>query len=281
MLRILKTIAFVCVLSIALNYSTKNVAQTEDVNPPPPLPFTALTLTLGVSKASFLHLEPLQISLKLTNDNNRPALGYNRIGFVATPLRLFITRVGTKEAKSIPRLNPVQAYIAYTNSIMLPHQVTETKDVLAVDLSTNFPGVGDYDIRMHMYDQDRKVSIESNLVTVSIREPSATNRAAYNLIMNSGMQDYLFSGAGFSQTKDTLAALASLPMGNPYARFATFSLGKNLFNNKRYAEAFPYMARLENFDDFAHSDAVRKYLIEIRQKLTAQTATPNPEPRKP
>jgi len=173
-------------------------------------------------------------------------------------------------------LEPLLKLVQYTNVAMEPGRSIESKGLLTLELARNLPEPGSYEIRAKLASSDYKEFIESNIVTINVQEPGLVDRAAYNLITNSSAQDYLFSGAEFDQVKNTLETLNTLYPNSVYAKHASFVLGENYFYSKNYPKALINLVRLENDNDFAYAEKVRKYLAEIRRINANQTGTEKP-----
>lgn len=266
------TVPFVAIFFIFICVGgTTNVAQFPSVNPPPPLPFSSLTLEIGAPSPNVLALEPVPITLKLTNNNSRDAVGYRALGFTKSPVQLIVRKPGSDSRQLLDMLDPVVKFVKYTHAVMPANESLDSKDLLTLGLTRYFPSFGDYEVQARLYSDNWVEFIESNVVKITVQEPTGVNRASYNLIRESSLEEYLFSGVEFPRAKDTLERLTFLNPSGPYARNARFILGQTYFHRKDYVKALFNLAPLENNRDFAYADKVQKYLAEIRRINTTQT----------
>jgi len=226
--------------------------------------FTDLTFEIAVAAETLVPLQPVPLVLKQSNRTNEPVLGYDSVTF-SSPIYFYVKKAGTNNWKQLEQLTALLKLVGHRNSEVLPGSNYESRQWLTLDLATYFPIPGAYELRARLYNEDGSQFIESNVVSIAIREPAGPDRAAYNFIRNSTFQDYLFSGAEFSKVKNTLERLTTLYPNSPYARNASFVLGENYFYGRNYPQALVNLLRLENDNDFIHAEKVRRYLAEIRR----------------
>lgn len=240
-----------------------------------------MTLEINLPINSVLALQPIPVKLKLTNRNERTALGYRTIGFGKSPVYLNVRKVGTERSVPITMLEPLLKLTQYTNVPVEPQATVESKDLLSLGLARNFPDPGNYEIHATLSNSDYTEHIESNKVSLTIQEPTGNNRLAYNLITTRSFEEFLFSGAEFSKVMNTLEELTVLYPNSPYARDASFVLGENYFYQRNYSQALVHLLRLESATDFMYSDRVRNYLTEIRRVAASPTGLEKSEIKKP
>ncbi len=275
------SVLFVSIVS--LGGGPRNVAQEQEQvgSADQILPFSSLKFEIVAPSEALISLQPIPVILKLTNNNSRRAFGYKTIGIERSPVFMSVRKTGTDLKVPITMLDPLLKLIKYTNVPLEPQESVESKDLLTLGLARYFPEPGSYEIQASLASSDYSDVIESNIVTITIGEPTGTNRAAYNFIKNSSFQEYLFSGAEFNEVRKTLESVKTLYPTSSYARNASFVLGENYFYGRNYPQALINLARLENDNDFAHAAKVKKYLSEIRAIIPNQTGTEKREPGRP
>lgn len=263
--RILKILIVTFVLfSVAYSQQIKTDYKKK-LEPSKILPFTELTLELEVPTRALLQLQPISVVLKQRNRTNRPISGYDSIGFRGLPIYFYVEKADTLVRSQITKLDLLSGLTGIIHSEVQPGADIEAKEWIALNLSKHFSEPGIYKIQAVLANATRDQYIESNTITIEIREPTGTDRLAYNLIKNSSFQDYLYSGAEFDRTKITLEGLNALYPNSPYARSASFVLGETYFHDRQFARALTNLLRLENDKGFIFAEKVRKYLTEIRR----------------
>lgn len=238
-------------------------------------PFTDMTLEIAVPERTVLSLQPIPIVIKQSNKTNQPVMGYKGIKFGFTPFRLYARKIGSNEKVAIGRQSALAHYAVFTNVKLTPGESYETKGWITIGLHKYFPEPGTYELQAGLTSDDGSQYIESNKLTVEIKMPTGADRNAYNLIKNSSLEDFLFSGMKFDKAKDILETLTVMHANTPYAKSASFLLGETHFNQKQYQQALKNLIRLENDRDFIFADKVKNYLEEIRELLQQQNAVEN------
>lgn len=226
-------------------------------------PFSDLTLEISVPHATLWSLQPIPINIVESNRTNQPILGYSAITLEGSPLSIYLRKVGSSQRVSI-QTSTALIYKVSTNVTIASGKVVESKEWLAVGLGKYFPEPGTYELQAVLASADRTQFLESNIVTIEIREPTGSARAAFNLIRSSGHKDYLFSGFNFESTRSLLEALKTQYLNTPYGQGATFVLGEAHFENREYSTALANLVLLENSRDFIFAEKVRNYLAKIR-----------------
>lgn len=276
----LRTSILLILFALFLPNMSRNVAQTQ-VNPPPPLEFSALTLEIILPSQSVSSLQPIPIIVKLTNTNGRPAVGYNVLGFGKSPLSIYIKKIGTNVRIPLKMLEPMHKLVQYTNVIMAPRESINAKELITLGLARYFPEPGSYEVQATLTNSTWQQSIESNVISIDVQEPIGVDRSAYNLIRASPFKESIFSGSEFGETRSTLETITLLYPNSVYARHASFVLGENYFYGRNYPQALINLVRLENDNDFVYVGKVRKYLAEIRRLNATRPGFEKPELKLP
>lgn len=228
-------------------------------------PFTDLTLEISAPEKTVLSLQPIPIVIKQSNKTNQSVMGYKEIRFGFTPFRLFAKKIGSNEKVAIGRQSALAHYAVFTNVKLAPGESYETKGLITIGLHKYFPEPGTYELQAGLTSDDGSQYIESNKLTVEIKTPTGADRNAYNLIKNSSLEDFLFSGHKFDKAKGILEILTVTHVNTPYAKSSSFLLGETHFNQKQYQQALKNLIKLEKDKDFIFADKVKNYLEEIRE----------------
>jgi hypothetical protein len=233
-------------------------------------PFTDLTLEISIPDQTVLSLQPIPIVIKQSNRTNQPAMGHKSIKFGLSPIRLYAKKNGTNTRVSIGNQSSISSYVFFTNVQIAPGESSETRGLITIGLNRYFPEPGIYEIQAALGDAERTQYIESNKVNVEIRMPTGSNLAAYNLIKNSALQDFIFSGVNNGRAEDILKTIVTTHSNTPYAKNSAFLLGETYFDLRQYPQALTYLTRLENDNSFIFAEKIRNYLAEIRRLLQIQ-----------
>jgi hypothetical protein len=228
-------------------------------------PFTDLSFEINIPTQDHLRLQPIPLILKLSNRTNRSVLGYSSIGFGGYPLYLYVQKIGSENKVLIQPLTTISGSSGVINSEVPAGVSYEAKELITIGLNKYFPERGTYELQAVLFNADRTQSIESNVSTIEIQEPSGINRNVYNLIKDSSFQDYLFSGVEFKKVKNTLELITTRFPNSSYAKNSCYLLGEIYFYDKQYPKALNNLLRLENDSDFIFADKVKSYLAEIRR----------------
>ncbi len=251
---------------VAVSAQTKPIEQSNlEIRP-----FTDLTLEIALPEQTLLSLQPIPIVIKQSNKTNQPAMGYGKISFGLTPIRLYAKKNGSNEKVFLGNQSPISTLAFFTNVQIAPGKGSETKGLITIGLNKYFPEPGIYEIQAALRNDDGTQSIESNKVTIEIQKPTGLNLAAYNLIKNSSLQDFMFSGIKFNRAKDILETLNLIHPNTPYAKNSSFLLGETHFELRQYPQALTNLIRLENDSNFIFAEKVKNYLTEIRRLLQTQ-----------
>lgn len=270
---------FLILCAMFVNSGTGNIAQSPGVAPTVPRPFSTLNFKIVEPRESVLSLQPIPIILRLTNNSNQPALGYETIGFGKSPLYLYVRKSGSDLRVLIKTLQPIHKLMHYTNVPIDPQESITSKDLLTLGLARYFPEPGRYELQASLANSSGTEFIESNTIIIEIREPIGMDRVAHDLIKNSTFQDHIFSGAEFTQVRSTLERIITLYPETPYAHSAAFALAENYFYSRgNRSKALPYLLKLETDEDFIFADKVKKYLTEIRKEQLSPHVQSNEKP---
>jgi hypothetical protein len=256
---------------VAISAQTTQTEQSnEEVRP-----FTDLTLEIAAPERIVLSLQPIPIVIRQSNKTNQPAMGYKGIVFGFTRIGFYAQKNGSNEKVPIGGQSALSPLSFVTNVKLAPGESCEIKGWITIGLHRYFPEPGTYELQARLSNDDGTQVIMSNKATVEIKTPTGADRNAYNLIKNSSLEEFLFSGHKFDKAKDILETLTVTHANTPYAKSGSFLLGETYFNAKQYPQAMKHLIRLENDKDFIFADKVKDYLEEIRELLQQQNANGN------
>ena len=226
--------------------------------------FKSLTLEIVVPEKNFLSLEPIPIIIKQSNKTGQPALGYKGLQFGLTPIRLYATKVNSNKKTALGSQSGLAGMNYFVNAALAPGERYETNGLIKVGLDRYFPEPGVYELQAALANDEGTQLIESNKVSIEIKMPTGADRTAYNLIKNSSLEDYLFSGMQYEKGKATLETLTTVHRNSVYAKYGFFLLGETYFDKKQYSQALLNLINLEHDENFIFKDKVKKYLKKIR-----------------
>lgn len=210
---------------VAVSAQTNPVEQSnEEVRP-----FTDLTLEIIAPEQTVLSLQPIPIIIKQSNKTNQPAMGYRGIVFGFTRIGFYAQKNGSNEKVSIGGQSALSPLVFVTNVKLAPGESCEMKGWITIGLQRYFPKPGIYELQARLTNDDGTQFIMSNKATVEIKTPAGASRNAYNLIKNSSLEDFLFSGHKFDKAKDVLETLATTHSNTPYARSSFSCSAKHIF----------------------------------------------------
>lgn len=257
----LTMIAALCVINLS--------AQEAQSHPRADLSFSSLTLEISTGKKKPLLLEPISITIILSNRTGEPVLGHSAIGFSDNHLDLYVSPAGG-QLRKIDRLSPLRKQLVVTPRPILPGESYETSGLITLDMKPLFPVSGNYQIQAVLHDTEGKSEIRSNILNVQVVEPWGRDYAALQFIESKDNASSYFSGMGLVRSKkaqDELEKLASDFSDSPYADYANYLLGEVFFFKEDYGKANEKFSKLTGKTDFAHAKKVKEYLREIKDKL--------------
>lgn len=261
---------FCIVISLLfLRCASEVLAQTKPAEPTDAeiRPFSDMTLEIVLPEQTVLALQPIPIVVRQINRTNQPIMGYGGILFGFTPIALYVKKDGSNERVPIGNQSAVSHYAIFGNAPVAPGKIAETQGLIMLGLKRYFPEPGVYEIQAELSNDDGTHRIQSNKVTFEIKMPTGANLAVYNLIKNSSLEDFMFSGIKFNQAEETLETITTMHPNTPYAKYSAFLQGESYFGRKQYSRALLKLMRLENDNNFIHKEKVKKYLKEIRRVL--------------
>ena len=264
-------ILLVAPLALLIGLSVFNLAQQQD-DADPALNFSNLTFEIATTnKKEFVKLEPIPITLTLSNKTTQTILGHRALGFSANLVRVFVVQEGREQ--EVPQLSPFAKEMFIKPVEMKPGESYHAKELFTLNLDSLFPKPGEYQIQAILLFPNSKLTVKSNTVAIHIREPEGIDRQAFDFIQaNSRSSDFL-SGRYLSGHQKAQSLLERFVMNygeSVYGDYATFLLGELYFVQEEYEKASELFLKVANKPDFAFSDKVSDHLNKLKGELSKE-----------
>ena len=261
-------VLFVAPLALFAGLSVSQSAQQQNGSVRA-LTFSNLTLEIATTnKKEFVKLEPMPITLTLSNKTTQTILGHGTLGFSANLVKLFVAR-GDGKGQEIQQLSPFPEEVFIKPIEMKPGDGFHTKELLSLNLDNIFPQPGEYQIYAVLFDPNSKREVKSNKLTVQILQPEGIDRQAFEFIQTNSRSANLLSGrylSGNQRAQNALEMFVQIFDKSVYGDYASFLLGELYFTQEEYNRAAEQFNKVANKADFVLADRAQKYLVEAREK---------------
>ena len=213
--------------------------------------FRELTLSLTVAERTFLVLEPIPLTLRLANHTGRDAYGHPALQFSAGRVEIRIQPEG-RGASRVQQLSVTPELVGVRPGIFRPGEAHQVTELLEVDLDKILPRPGRYSIQAVLTGTDSNDVVVSNVATIVLREPTATEHLAQDFIKGSGAARYFFTGLMDEQFSLPLRLeeVASGFAGSVFADYANLRLGEMNAARGNVDAARAHFARVATKSDF-------------------------------
>ena len=251
-------------LALVLLISATATAQRRDWDG-----FKDLTLEIEAPKESHLQLQPVPLVLSLTNKTDRVLNGHSALQFSAHYLRLSVRREGEKWREA-GQVTGLYAMVSVKPRAMSPGDKFTKNEILAFRIEEIFPGPGTYELKARLSCSDGRQLIESQPITIRIREPEGQDLEAYNFLRKHTEPEFFFTGVGAvrdKSTADTLETFVTRFRETAYGDDASYTLAQVKFVKNELATARFHFEGLAKKRDFIFAERVRDYLEKIERKL--------------
>jgi len=232
--------------------------------------FSDLTLRISTLKGDFLQLEPVPITLELSNETDHPIVGHTAIDFSLHHIKLFVRQSGGR-LKEVKELSPSKERVRVSKKEIVPGERHKSKQILTLDLGTIFPVPEVYEIQAVLYDAAWRDKVKSNVTTIKVISPEGGNKEAFEFIKNHPTAPYFFSVPEITGNAEMLKTLEDFEASfseSTYGGYASFQLGKFYFFRGEYAKAGEKLEKVAKKKDFAFADTAEEYLAKVKAKLT-------------
>lgn len=231
--------------------------------------FSGLTLEIATTnKKDFVRLEPVAITLTLSNKTDQTILGHGALKFSDNFVRLFVTPEGGA-AGEVRQLSSFPKQVFVSPVEMKPGESYQAKELLALDLDRIFPEPGNYQIHAVLIDPNSRLEVKSNALSIRILEPEGIDRQAFEYIRANSKGASVLSGrylSGQEKARKVLERLALSYDKSVYGDYAAYLLGELYFAQEEYDKASRQFSRLAKKADFALADKAAEYLAEAKQR---------------
>ena len=245
------------------NFAQRQESSVEAIN------FSKLTFeVVAFNKREFVKLEPIPLTLTLTNKTTETVLGHGALRFSANMVRLFVAHDGGKPL-TLKELSPFPKEIFVKPIEMKPGDSFHARDLLTLNLDNVFPQPGEYEIYAVLLYPNSTAEIMSNTVTIRILEPQGVDKEAYAFIRANSRSSDFFSGrylAGDLNAETILERFVMSYKDSVYSDYAAFLLGELYFAQEKHEKASELFSRLADKRDFVFADKVANF----RSKLNAK-----------
>lgn len=259
--------AVLCLVGFPLFDSAQTLERKKSEIAAGHLDFTKLTFELEAPKGSVLLLEPIPLTMKLSNQTQSGIFGHLGIGFVGPQVKLIVTKPSGATVET-DQLSPIQVNGAFSQREISPGESREVTDVLSVNLDTLFNQPGDYQIQAAISGGAEWKELRSNPVTINLQKPVGLELTAFKFIQDSGGAGYFFTGLPLPKgdADAVLLEFVGKFSDTGYGSFANYAMGIRYLAKKNFAEARFFLEKVQTSPEFTFSKEVKEQL----QKIEAQ-----------
>lgn len=256
--------------------------------------FEELTLEIATSAREVLPIEPMPITITLSNDTERPIRGHKQIDPGTGFLKIYVARANKPfeqfHSSDRPTLTGIRGSdllkpgfrISFSGYLFYAHPANLDKEKWGQYF---FESPGIYRIKAMFEDMD-ETRIESNVLTVEVKQPTGEDAAAYEFVKNLHNSqekdvycgDFLLTRFGRAITPkaqkvlDKKGEFISRFPNSRYARYVYYSLGNNyrLGVGKGVKRGVRLLERAASYEDFF---LAKEALLKLIKTLTEQGQT--------
>lgn len=203
-----------------------------------------LTFKMSTAKTKFVHLEPITITLRLSNDTDKPMRDNIGLSFIHAPMVIYVTHNG--ERKPIQDLSRMRVTKGGIEKNINPGDKYEMTDILMLDLEKTFPEPGTYQLQTELYSRIKKKAVMSNIVTIDITKPVYQDLEAYNYIKQNTKPDQFFDLWSGERNRDILVNFVARFRDTVYGDHLALRLAIMRLYEKQYKEASIELEKLIN-----------------------------------
>ena len=253
---------FGVIIGITQIHSTVVQSQSE---------YPKLTLEISTPKSSYLQLEPIPLRFDLVNRTSQSISWKGALLLFGGNTNLIIQGGGNSENRFIgskyigsPQTTPIT---------LSPGQSIKRSGLFAgiKEFDSFFPRPGNYQVRAEFTyidtssDEQERVTIVSNPVSISIQEPQGFNRQSYQAFRN-------LSQTEFSQNNVVAKAQAQQDFvnnyrGTVYAKYVILDLARRYQFLREDAKALRELCKISSDEGFYYAEEVQRILYQADAKL--------------
>ena len=255
--------SFVSLLILLAISAATTTAQQRDWSG-----FKDLTFEVTTPKKSYLQLQPVPLTLTLSNQTDRVLKGHSALRFYANLVKVW-TRAEGAEWREIDQLTLLRALIHVNARAMNPGDKFTVTEVLNLQIEKTFPQPGTYDLKAVIMSADGRQTVESRPIRIRIEAPEGVDLEAYNFLHAHTNTEYFYTGFTLVRNKtaqETLETFVAKFEETAYGNDARFLLGQLRFATRDYEAARLQFERLAKTPDFALAASAKEYLAKIQIK---------------
>src|SRR5205085_9937374 len=113
--------------------------------------FSDLTFEIATAKEEFNQLEPIPLTLTLSNKTDQPVIAQTALNFDYHFVNLFVNLPGG-ERQMIERLSMIQKFTAGGSGKIKPGQTAQLRQLIDIGLDKIFPYPGEYQLQAELTD---------------------------------------------------------------------------------------------------------------------------------
>lgn len=258
----MKLLKFFLLLLIALVVTT-NVFAADNASKQK-LNLSKLSLELKASKTEFLLLEPISFSVKLKNNLGQPiTASAPKISSEDIVINCFFTNDQDEEKKL--KLTELTDSLA---SVISAEEITGSEKLWQYHLVSGrtdlFSKAGEYKFQLTIH--SGKERLTSNLLTISIIEPTGSDKEILDKLKALPYFTDLMSISGISEDKELFESAEKLPREFPnssYINYVIFNLAEIHFSLGNTQKAVSNLSYLVETDNFPFANQALGFLKEI------------------
>lgn len=223
--------------------------------------FSDLTFTISTDKAEFLPMEPVRLSLTVSNNTTSVIKGHSTMQFRFKYVGIAVKNE-SGQTKQIPQLSALVSRISAPN--MIPIQQNQQFQVSEVfyNLHDSYSELGNYTIQATLFDAQHKDFVLSNPVTIKIVKPDGINAEAYNFLKKFQGVGLLLSGG---MEFDVYTELSNKFPNTLYSDYSDYIIAKRYLFEKDYSKAEPILRHLSQSQTFIFKSEVEQKLARIEE----------------
>lgn len=237
-----------------------------------------LTLDVSTVKTEYLQLEPVLLSLNLSNRTVQP-ISWNGLLMIGPNVN-FVSRNAEGNEIRYEGNKYVTGLFGTSMKSMLAGEQIRQEILIDQNLAEIlFPNPGQYTLQTEFaYRRDSEigppVKITSNSISLTINAPTGINRQAYDYIK--GPLETVSNGSDVRAIVQSEQAFVNQFSNTVYAKYITVSLARTYQTLGENANAFRELCKISN-ENFYYSKELRKRIFELDAILRPVVLLPLPE----
>jgi hypothetical protein len=237
------------------------VSQTPT---PPPGRFADLTLEISVPNRSYLPLEPIPITVKISNHTALGILGHGSTDFSSGYLR-FDVKNAAGEERVFDRPSLELANNIIQRKIIPSGGHFQKTQILSFSLDRYMMSEGNYKLRA-VFSNGNDESIRSTWADIRIMRPSVLELGALEYLKKQTNVSSFLHVIGDDEDADNHNSFIIQFPNTRYSEHALFLLAEHYYYRDDYVRAKQYFSQLNANKDFIFADRVDRYLEKISKK---------------